>query len=54
MDKIYLRPAAMGDLNTLLAFEQELIAAERPYEPALKAEKNNKNATLLHLIQKNT
>lgn len=27
----------MGDLNTLLAFEQELITAERPFEPALKA-----------------
>lgn len=33
---IIIRKATLQDLNTLLKFEQELIAAERPYDSTLK------------------
>lgn len=37
MDEIVLRPAVYEDMNSLLEFEQGVIAAERPFEPTLKA-----------------
>ncbi len=37
MDGIVLRPATPKDVNILLEFEQGVIAAERPFEPTLKA-----------------
>ena len=36
MDTIALREASLGDLETLLAFEQGVIEAERPLDPFLK------------------
>ena len=36
MENIKLRPAVLDDLDVLLAFEQGIIDAERPFEPALK------------------
>ncbi len=36
MSLITIRPAILDDLETLLAFEQGLIAAERPLDPFLK------------------
>lgn len=36
MQNIHIRPATTGDLNTLLSFEQGVIAAERPFDPTLK------------------
>lgn len=38
MDSIKIRKATLADLNTLLAFEQGVIAAERPFDPTLKEE----------------
>ena len=37
MEKIFIRPAKIKDLNTLLAFEQELIAFERPFDSTLQS-----------------
>jgi GNAT superfamily N-acetyltransferase len=39
MQKITIRKARTTDLETLLAFEQGIIAAERPFDPTLKEEK---------------
>jgi RimJ/RimL family protein N-acetyltransferase len=36
MDRIKIRPAALTDLDTLLRFEQGVIATERPFDPTLK------------------
>lgn len=36
MDKIIIRKATLRDLKTLLEFEQNLILAERPFDPTLK------------------
>lgn len=36
MPAINIRPASLADLGTLLAFEQDLIATERPFDPTLK------------------
>lgn len=36
MDSIKIRKAILADLNTLLEFEQGVIAAERPFDPTLK------------------
>lgn len=36
MPTINIRPASLADLSTLLAFEQDLITAERPFDPTLK------------------
>ena len=38
MDKITTRPATLDDLDVLLLFEQGVIAAERPFDPTLKAD----------------
>ncbi|MDO6519240.1 GNAT family N-acetyltransferase [Zobellia uliginosa] len=37
MDTFKIRTAVLGDLETLLEFEQGIIAAERPYDPTLRA-----------------
>ncbi len=39
MEEIVLRPANLEDLDILLGFEQGIIAAERPFEPTLKADR---------------
>lgn len=39
MQKITIRKARSNDLEKLLAFEQGIIAAERPFDPTLKQEK---------------
>ena len=39
MQKIIIRKARLTDLEKLLSFEQEIIAAERPFDPTLKQEK---------------
>lgn len=36
MDRITIRKASLKDLDTLLHFEQGVIAAERPFDPTLK------------------
>ena len=41
MEKIHIRPANIHDLETLLSFEQALIAAERPFDPTLKPNPTN-------------
>jgi ribosomal protein S18 acetylase RimI-like enzyme len=38
MDTILIRKARLDDLDTLLGFEQGVIAAERPFDPTLKSE----------------
>lgn len=38
MTNLYLRPAELTDLPTLLQFEQGVITAERPYDETLKPE----------------
>ena len=38
MDNIITRPATLDDLDVLLLFEQGVIAAERPFDPTLKAD----------------
>jgi ribosomal protein S18 acetylase RimI-like enzyme len=35
MDPITIRPASLQDLSTLLRFEQDVIATERPFDPTL-------------------
>ncbi|MDX2070849.1 MAG: GNAT family N-acetyltransferase [Haliscomenobacter sp.] len=37
MNPILTRPATVEDLDTLLHFEQGIVAAERPFDPTLKA-----------------
>lgn len=37
MTQINTRPATLADLDTLLQFEQGIVAAERPFDPTLKA-----------------
>ena len=39
MQKIIIRKARRTDLEKLLSFEHEIIAAERPFDPTLKQEK---------------
>ena len=41
MNEFVIREAAIKDLGTLLEFEQELIEAERPFDPTLKREPTN-------------
>ncbi len=41
MEQLTIRKAIMADLMTLLAFEQGVVAAERPFNPTIK----NKEAT---------
>ena len=36
MNSINTRPAILADLDTLLQFEQGIVAAERPFDPTLK------------------
>jgi len=36
MDEITIRKAALSDLDVLLAFEQELIKAERPFDKTIR------------------
>lgn len=36
MEQIITRPASIKDLEILLGFEQEIIKAERPFDPTLK------------------
>jgi RimJ/RimL family protein N-acetyltransferase len=36
MDRITIRPACLKDLDTLLRFEQGVIATERPFDPTLQ------------------
>jgi ribosomal protein S18 acetylase RimI-like enzyme len=36
MEKMITRPARLTDIDTLLVFEQGVIAAERPFDPTLK------------------
>jgi ribosomal protein S18 acetylase RimI-like enzyme len=38
INEVNVREASQDDLKTLLAFEQELINTERPFDPTLKAE----------------
>ena len=47
---ITLRPATMEDLPVLYSFEQEVITAERPFDPFIK-EKNITYYDLIDLIQ---
>jgi len=35
MDQVIIRPATVGDLNTLLEFEQGIVEAERPFDKTL-------------------
>jgi len=37
MDQIIIRKATLQDLDTLLRFEQGVIAAERPFDPTLQS-----------------
>ena len=38
MEQVVIRKATLNDLDTLLAFEQGIINAERPFDPTLKKE----------------
>lgn len=38
MEEVLIRDAVLDDLDTLLAFEQEIIKAERPFDPTIKAD----------------
>ncbi|GAB3331411.1 GNAT family N-acetyltransferase [Hymenobacter humi] len=38
MAEVRIRPATPNDLETLLRFEQGVIAAERPFDPTLRSE----------------
>lgn len=37
MTEIHIRPARLDELATLISFEQGIVAAERPFDPTLKA-----------------
>lgn len=37
MDEVVIRPANLRDLETLLAFEQAIIEAERPFDDTIRA-----------------
>ena len=41
MNEVKIRKASLFDLEQLLAFEQELIKAERPFDPTLKPDPVN-------------
>ena len=41
MDEINIRKASPNDLEQLLAFEQDLIKTERPFDPTIKADPVN-------------
>ncbi|HMK05155.1 MAG TPA: GNAT family N-acetyltransferase [Ferruginibacter sp.] len=41
MEKIVIRKAGPGDLETLLVFEQGVISAERPFDITLKGDPNH-------------
>ena len=41
MDEIKIRKASLNDLEQLLAFEQDLIKTERPFDPTIKADPVN-------------
>ena len=41
MDEIKIRKASLGDMEELLAFEQDLIKIERPFDPTIKADPVN-------------
>ena len=41
MDEIKIRKASLTDLEQLLAFEQELIKIERPFDPTIKPDPIN-------------
>jgi len=41
MDEINIRKASLNDLEQLLAFEQDLIKTERPFDPTIKADPVN-------------
>jgi GNAT superfamily N-acetyltransferase len=36
MDNLTIRPATAGDLDVLLKFEQQIIEAERPFDPTIR------------------
>ncbi|SHJ50542.1 GNAT family N-acetyltransferase [Pseudozobellia thermophila] len=36
MEEFKVRPATLSDLDTLLGFEQEIIRAERPFDPTIR------------------
>ena len=36
MDRLIVRPAALSDLSLLLAFEQSMIGAERPFDDTIR------------------
>src|SRR5215468_9386252 len=37
MDRLNIRKATLDDLDILLAFEQDLIQTERPFDPTIKS-----------------
>ena len=41
MEQVVIRKATLNDLDTLLAFEQGIINAERPFDPTLKTGHTN-------------
>ena len=41
MNEINIRKASLNDLEPLLAFEQDLIRTERPFDPTIKADPVN-------------
>ena len=41
MNEINIRKASLNDLEQLLAFEQDLIRTERPFDPTIKADPVN-------------
>ncbi len=41
MNEVIIRKATINDLDTLLVFEQGVIAAERPFDPTLKTVHTN-------------
>jgi hypothetical protein len=57
MDEIKIRKASLIDLGQLLAFEQDLIKTERPFDPTVKSDpvnyydlKNNANLSHIEMV----
>jgi GNAT superfamily N-acetyltransferase len=47
---VFVRPASSDDLDVLLEFEQALIEAERPFDPAIRTDDDVRYYDLEHLI----
>ncbi len=51
MDAVLIRKARIDDIDTLLRFEQGVIAAERPFDPTLKQGEDTRYYDLDEMLQ---